>query len=104
MAVALPPPLTPALGKLEELHAHAGSEMIISFGPIRMHVFGSAVLSHDQVQAAAARATNLSDAVRALGLAYYRAGYPAAQLTYALSGQDLYILVTLGRVSSVTGP
>ena len=104
MAVALPPPLTPEPGKLEELRAHTGSETIISRGSYRLHVFGTNVLSHDEVQAAASQGDTLSNAVRALGVAYYRAGYPAAQLTYALNGRDLYILVTLGRVSSVTGP
>ena len=78
--------------------------MVVAYHDYRLHVFGSGALPQGKLEAAIASADSLSNAVRALASAYYSAGYPAAQLTYALANRDLYILVTLGRLAAVRGP
>jgi hemolysin activation/secretion protein len=104
MAVSLPPPLVPQLGSVEELRARAGGAMVLTYQDFQLHVFGSPALDADQLTAAIQGADNLSNAVRALASAYYAAGYPAAQLVYALSDKNLYIMVLLGQVTTAAGP
>lgn len=104
MAVSLPPPLTPQPGNVEELRPRADDAVTLQYREYTLHVFGSTALQHAKLLAAIAGADSLSNAVRALAGAYYAAGYPAAQLTYAIAGRDLYILVTLGRVTTAAGP
>ncbi|MDP9142333.1 MAG: hypothetical protein M3O62_16285 [Pseudomonadota bacterium] len=69
----------------------------------RIHVLGDANLSGDQHSAAVADAETLSDAVRAIALAHYLAGYPATQLRYLLLDQDLYISTSAAPIQAVRG-
>lgn len=100
MAVDLPPPLPPQQGELAQVQT-GEAVAVVPFQDYQIHVLGARVVDGAALAAAVAAADNVSNAVRALAAAYLEAGYPAAQLTYALNGKDLYVLATLGGVSSV---
>lgn len=104
MAVTLPPELPPQELAVEQLQQQGSEVAAFSFQENRVHLLGPQVLSADAAASAAVNATSLSDVVRNLASLYYAAGYPAAQLTYGLSGQDLYVVARLGQITSVTGP
>jgi hemolysin activation/secretion protein len=104
MAVALPPPLAPQLGNVEELRSRSGGAMLLAYQQYRLHVFGTDAIPQAKLQAAVQAADSVSNAVRALAGLYYNAGYPAATIIYALSGEDLYLFVALGVVTTTAGP
>ena len=101
MSVELPPPATPQQGTVEQLQSQAGSGITVTFQNYQLHVAAGDILDQETVQNAVALADNLSNAVRNIGAAAYLAGYPASQVTYALSGQDLYVLVVPGKISGI---
>lgn len=101
MSVELPPPATPQQGTVEQLQTDAGGGITVAFQSYQLHVAAGNILDESTVQNAVALADNLSNAVRNIGAAAYLAGYPAAQVTYALSGQDLYVLVVPGKISGI---
>jgi hemolysin activation/secretion protein len=101
MSVELPPPVTPQQGTVEQLQSQAGGGVVVAFQTYQMHVNAGNVLDAAAIQNAVSLADNLSNAVRNIGAAAYLAGYPAAQVTYALSGQDLYVLVLPGKISGI---
>jgi hemolysin activation/secretion protein len=105
MAVDLPPPLTPQLSTPAAIFA-AGDALprrALSFGRYRLQVLGEHLLDDDALAQAVADAPTLSDAVRALSAAHYRAGWPGVTLHYVLVGETLYLLVLPGRVETVDG-
>ncbi|HZP12264.1 MAG TPA: hypothetical protein VFB36_07570 [Nevskiaceae bacterium] len=104
MAVALPPPLTPQLGNVEELRSRANGAMTLSYQQYHLHVYGTDVIPQGTLQAAIQNADTLSNAVRGIAGLYYNKGYPAVQVVYALAGDDLYILVSLGVITTTAGP
>lgn len=104
MAVSLPPPLAPQQGNVEELRARSSGATVFSYQEFRLHVFGSDAVDPDDLQKAIANADTVSNAVRAVTSTYYAAGYPAAQVVYALADKDLYILVSLAQVTTTAGP
>jgi hemolysin activation/secretion protein len=109
MAIALPPPITPQPASAVELRAEslAQQSLLIDYKGTHIHVFGSKLLPAERLSKAVAGADNLSDAIRAIGYAYYVDGYPAALVSYAAVlgyEQDVYIRVVPASVSEVTGP
>lgn len=103
MPVALPPPLPPQQGEVFALR-RAESHPVITVAGYRLHVLGPRLLDGERLRAAMDQVDSLSNAVRRLTLAHYAAGYPTAQLTYALDGQDLYVLVRTGRIIDARAP
>lgn len=101
MSVELPPPATPQQGTVEQLQTQAGSGINVAFQNYQLHVASNNILDEATVKNAVALADNLSNAVRNIGAAAYLEGYPASQVTYALSGQDLYVLVVPGKISGI---
>ncbi|TXH02809.1 MAG: hypothetical protein E6R07_14090 [Nevskiaceae bacterium] len=101
MSVELPPPATPQQGTVDQLQSQAGSGVVVAFQTYQLHVAASGILDEAAIQNAVGLADNLSNAVRNIGAAAYLAGYPASQVTYALSGNDLYVLVLPGKISGV---
>lgn len=103
MTVDLPPPLPPAFvdaGAIRDQRELG----IVRYGAYRVHLLGPEVLDLDALTAIVTEAETLSNAVRALSRAYYDAGYPGAQLYYALLGEDLYVAVDLGELAAVEAP
>ncbi|MGH8505035.1 MAG: hypothetical protein ACRETM_03630 [Stenotrophobium sp.] len=101
MSVELPPPPTPQLGTIETLRQPAGTGVTVVFQSYQLHVSAANVLTAAEIQNAISVAADLSNAVRNLAAAAYLAGFPAAQVTYAKSGQDLFVLVTPGKISGI---
>ncbi|MES2489782.1 MAG: hypothetical protein V4607_08310 [Pseudomonadota bacterium] len=101
MSVELPPPATPQQGTVEQLQTQAGSGITVPFQNYQLHVSAGDILNEETVKNAVSLADNLSNAVRNIGAAAYLEGYPASQVTYALSGQDLYVLVVPGKISGI---
>lgn len=101
MSVELPPPATPQQGTVEQLQSQAGGGVTVAFQSYQLHVSAADILDEGTIQNAVGLADNLSNAVRNIGAAAYLAGYPASQVTYALSGQDLYVLVVPGKISGI---
>lgn len=101
MSVELPPPPTPQLEHLETVRQQAGGGIVVDFRQHHLHVAAGGILDETTIRRAVGAADNLSDAVRNIGAAAYLAGFPAAQVTYALSGTDLYVMVSPGKVSGV---
>jgi len=86
MSVELPPPATPQQGTVEQLQSQAGSGITVPFQNYQLHVSAGDILNEETVKNAVSLADNLSNAVRNIGAAAYLEGYPASQVTYALSG------------------
>ncbi|MGH8461868.1 MAG: hypothetical protein ACRESS_09695 [Stenotrophobium sp.] len=104
MSIELPPPPQPRLGSVETLQPQAGVGVAVAFQTYQIHVSATGVLDEAGIRNAIGVATDLSGAVRNIGAAAYLAGYPAAQVTYALSGQNLFVLVTPGKISGIRAP
>lgn len=106
MAVELPPPQTPqqiAVEQVKELNP--ATAIVVQFQDYTLNVIGNkSKVGKAELQEAVSIADSLSNAVRLINSAYYAAGYPGTKLSYALSGQQLYILVDLGNVTAVTAP
>lgn len=106
MAVELPPPQAPQQVTVEQVKSQNPATSInVKFQDYTLHVIGgqSKVLKTD-IEEVVSNADSLSNAVRLLSAAYYAAGYVGVKLSYALSGQDLYILVDYGNITSVQAP
>jgi hypothetical protein len=100
MAVDLPPPIPPQ--EVSVAQAQQGEAVAtVAFQSYQVHVFGAPVLSEGELGAAVGPADSLSNAVRAIASAAYAKGYPAAVVSYALQGQDLYVIVSLEGVGRV---
>lgn len=105
MAIALPPPLPPQEAPAYELATQAQDEIVVQHGGVQLHVYGPRLADAETLRDAAASATNLSEAIRAIGRAQYLAGYPATVLSYAVTGSDdVHLRLLPGRVQEITGP
>ena len=104
MPIALPAPTAPELGSAEVLRGQGAEYATASVANSQVHVFGPDVVPKETVEQAITGAENLSDAVRRVQGVYYLAGYPAVRVVYALSGSDLYVSVSLGKVTKVEAP
>ena len=106
MGIDLPPPVAPLPFAELQIRAYGEAEDVraYDFAGSRIHIAGGLQIAEALVDAALASALTPSDAVRAVAMAYYRAGYPAAQVFYTRLGRDLHLLVVPGRVESVAGP
>lgn len=103
MPLSLPAAMEPLEGVATEVR-QGQEHTVLSYGQVRIHLFGSLQLDAGELGSSLSRAADLSAALRALADVYYRAGYPAAQLRYAQDGDDLYVRVTLGEVLRVDLP
>lgn len=103
MTFDLPPPATPQQVTVETAQAGA-SVGTVTFQQYTLHITGEKILDDAMLAAIVGGATNLSDAVRNIASAYYAAGYPAARVLYALSGNDLYVHADLGKATAVNAP
>lgn len=101
MPLALPPP-APQQAEVETLRASAGT-LQIAWQQYRLYLNAPAGMGEDRVRGAVASADNLSNAVRAIAALARAAGYPAARVLYALSGNDLFITVSAGGLSGSEG-
>lgn len=103
MTIAPPPPLPPQQADVASIR-QAQEIGIVRYRAYRVHVLGASVLGSEELEPIFADADTVSNAVRALGRAYYDAGYPGAQIHYALVGEDLYVAVDLGELTDVQAP
>jgi hemolysin activation/secretion protein len=101
MAIDYPPPAEPQQGDAQQIQQAAAALGIYTYKDIQIHLLGDRAASDAAIKRALDGADSLSDAVRAIGQLYHDAGYPAAHLVYALVGQDLYVLATLGSVGRI---
>ncbi|MCC2657199.1 MAG: hypothetical protein K0Q76_2307 [Panacagrimonas sp.] len=104
MPIALPAPSTPELGSAETIRGQGSAYVSAAFQENQVHVIGPEVVSKEALEGAITGAENLSDVVRRVQAAYYLAGYPSVRLAYALAAPDLYIGVTLGKITKVEAP
>lgn len=103
MAVALPDVLPPELAKIEEIRTQASESGTLRFQKYTIHMLGPKLIDEAALNAAASGAESLSDVVRNISAELFQAGYPAAQVRYALQGDELYILAHPGEVAAVEG-
>ena len=107
MSVDLPAALAPERSTLPAIRQlgglEAGHAVVATLGGYRIHVSGERLLPAQQIEAAVRGIENLAEALHAIASAYYLAGYPAAQLRYALVERDLHVLVLPGRIEAVSG-
>jgi hemolysin activation/secretion protein len=105
MAVDLPPPLTPQPTNPATIltAGDALPERILPFGRYRLHILGERLLDDRALQQSLVGADTLSDAVRALATAHYRAGWPGTTIHYARVGEQLFLLIRPGRIETVGG-
>lgn len=104
MAIALPAPATPQLGSVETIRAAGSEYATATFQQTQVHVSGPDVVPKSALEEVIAGGESLSDVVRQIQAAYYAAGYPAVQVSYALAEPDLYVLVSLGKVDRIDAP
>jgi hypothetical protein len=103
MAVDLPPPLTPQPTNPATILTDALPERILAFGRYQLHILGERLLDDRALEQSLVGAETLSDAVRALATAHYRAGWPGTTIHYARVGGQLFLLVLPGQVEAVSG-
>jgi hypothetical protein len=101
MAIDYPPPAEPQQGDAQQIQQAAAALGTYTYKDTQIHLLGDRVAGDGAVKRVIDGAPSLSDAVRGIAKLYHDAGYPAAHLTYALVGQDLYVLAVLGGVSRV---
>lgn len=104
MPIALPAPSTPELGSAETIRGQGSAYVSAAFQQNQVHVIGPEVVAKETLEGAITGAENLSDVVRRVEAAYYLAGYPGVRVVYALAEPDLYIGVSLGKITKVEAP
>ncbi len=106
MAVELPPPQAPQQVTVEQVKAQNPATSInVKWQDYTLHIIGGhSKVTKADLEAVVADADSLSNAVRLINAAYYASGYLGVRLSYALSGQDLYILTDFGKITSVQAP
>lgn len=104
MPIALPSPLPPVQGAADLIQQQGSPVATASVQGIQLQVIGPDVVDKAVLEAAISASTTMSDAVRQVQAVYYAAGYPAVQVTYALAEPNLYVLVSLGKVTKVEAP
>lgn len=104
MPIALPAPSTPELGSAETIRGQGSAYVSAAFQQNQVHVIGPEVVEKEKLEGAITGAENLSDVVRRIQAAYYLAGYPSVRVVYALAEPDLYVGVSLGKISKVEAP
>jgi hemolysin activation/secretion protein len=106
MAIAIVPPVTPQLAPLEQVMGQSPAETwLIDFQGVTIHVAGDLVIQQQDVTTFVLAAKNISDAIRTIGAVFYREGYPATLVTYAVAdSHDLYVRVVTGKIAEVNGP
>lgn len=101
MSIALPPPAIPQLGTVEQLQPQASGGVVVAYQNYQVHVAANGLVDEATLNKVIAAADNISNAIRAIGGAAYAAGYPAAKVMYVASGNDVYVTVQPGEISSV---
>lgn len=101
MSIALPPPVTPQLGTVEQLQPQASAGVVVAYQNYQLHVAAANILDEAAINKAVAGADTISNAIRNIAGAAYAAGYPAAQVLYVASGNEVYVVVQPGEVSAV---
>ncbi|MGQ0698735.1 MAG: ShlB/FhaC/HecB family hemolysin secretion/activation protein [Panacagrimonas sp.] len=104
MPIVLPSPLPPVQGSADQIQQQGSAIVTASVQGVQLHVIGPDVMDKALLEAAITSASSMSDAVRLIQGLYYAAGYPAAGVVYALAEPNLYVLVTLGKVTKVEAP
>lgn len=104
MPITLPAPSAPELGTVEAIRGSGSAYVDAAFQQNQIHVIGPDVVSKEALTGAITGAENLSDVVRRIEAAYYLAGYPSVKVVYALAEPDLYVGVTLGKITKVEAP
>lgn len=105
MAVDLPPALPPVLGSAEAIRrSDLGTGYTVAFQKFSIHMVDGSVVDEAAARDAVRNAQDLSAAVRAIAREAYTAGYPAAQLTYARQGDQVFLHVAPGEVQRVDAP
>lgn len=103
MAVALPDALPPIQGNVADIQSQSNESGSFTYQQYTVHLIGNELLDAGVAQRVTRDAASLSDVVRNISSELYRSGYPAAQVHYALDGQDLYVLTLAGEITEVTG-
>ncbi|HKY93072.1 MAG TPA: ShlB/FhaC/HecB family hemolysin secretion/activation protein [Nevskiaceae bacterium] len=98
MPVLAPEPATPEQRPLPFLLESRAEAATLDAGRYRIALMGPRPVDEAALRDAVATAKDLSGALRAMTRCYVDAGYPAAKLWYALDGEMLYVLASLGRV------
>lgn len=101
MAVDLPPALPPQQIEVQQIN-QGGAVASTAFKQYRMHVFGKVTISPEALAAIVADQDDLPRALAALNGAFYNAGYPGTQLSYGISGNDIYVLVVLTGITETS--
>lgn len=105
MAIDLPPPAAPQQSAIEALRqATEQQSMLVRWQQYTVHLAGTDAVDEDLLKDAVRGADTLSNVLRRIKTVYYRAGFLAAQVQYALDGADLFVLTTPGNLSSVELP
>ena len=104
MPIALPAPLPPVQGAADIIKTQGAAIVTASVKDTQVHVIGPDVVNKATLEGVLANAVDLSDAVRQIQAVYYTAGYPAVKVTYGLAQPDLFVLVSLNKVSAVEVP
>lgn len=99
MPLDLPPPPEPTPRPLAKVR-QGTTQQVLHFQKYRIHVHGDLSPDIDQLARAVSQADSLSNAVRRLALAYRAQGHPVPAVHYALNGNDLFVHVSAGTVTS----
>ena len=103
MAIDLPPPPSPVQ---TEVSALQGRSTLYDgqLGNLAVHIVGDTALALLDFTGPIQRSKTASDVVRAVAQHVYRAGYPAAEISYASTEDTLFVGVTLAHVAAVEMP
>ncbi|SEQ70253.1 Hemolysin activation/secretion protein [Solimonas aquatica] len=101
MPVDLPPPALPAMKPVAQLQAATQGHETLSFQDKLLHLSVERSLYEGAIAGALHDADSLEAALASLEVLYYRNGYPAARVYFAIAGHDVFIVIRAGWISSV---
>lgn len=102
MSLDLPPPPAPQEVSRDKIPARDGAITLRFYG-LTLHISGAPITSAqlDEALIGSQLAQTVEQAMKRIGNAVFVAGYPAAQVLWAKSGADVYVLIKPGAVSGV---
>jgi len=100
MAVALPPPETPILMKMADVPRDAKAS-VHRFGKYRLNLIGFETIDRLEVRTLIREAPNAEQLIVGLANLVYRSGRMTARIAYAISGQDVYIVLVPRKLREI---
>lgn len=103
MPVDMPQPALPVMESSASLQGAHRFRETLSFRGKLLHLSADRWLWPDAIAEVVKPAESLEEALAAIEVLYYREGFPATRLHFAVDGHDVYILIRVGSIKELRG-